>query len=390
MRASHRTNICEAVAVDGLLPDCALALAWDEQVANVHNLYAMYQSRAWISCAHDRSLPAANVLVSNSGGVGGRVIAPLAFETVRLRFHASRHLKFSLPIECVEILGGQPLGKLSYAECVELIETIWHKYPGIEGVYFKSVRDDSELWQVLAEQDWRLGRAPVYKLDGDRAFHYLALPTTFEAYLGEFGKKQRYNLKRQVRVLSEAFGETLAVSAITRPDQVSALVADVQKVTEKSWKAEQLAHAAPEIVANPDALAEIAAKGLLRAYVLKVRNEPCAYVIGYQFNHIYHYANIGYDASLSKYSPGNVLLFLVIQDLIENVGARVMNFGVTDAEYKRIFGNRHIKDAALLVLRSGLGNAVKLRMHSAFAAMRNFGRDVLRPRRARVLASDAQ
>jgi hypothetical protein len=380
----------EAIAVDEMPPDCALAVAWNDQVANARNLYAMYQSCSWISCTQDRSRRAAEVLVSNSGNDGDGIIAPLAFETVRLRFQAARRVKFSLPIECVEILGGQPLGKLSYPACVELIDTIWRMYPGIEGVYFKSVPDDSELWRILSEHQWRLGRTSVYKLDGDRAFHYLALPATFEGYLGEFRKKQRYNLKRQVRVLSEAFEDTLAVSCITSPDDVPALVADVQKVAEKSWKAEELDHAVPEIVSNPQALAEIAAKGLLRAYVLKLRNEPCAYVIGYQFKQIYHYANIGYDAGLSQYSPGNVLLLLVIQDLIEKVGAQFMNFGITDAEYKRVFGNQHIKDAALLVLRPGLRNALKLRMHSTFQGMKNFARDTLRARRGQAVGSDAK
>jgi hypothetical protein len=373
----------EAIAVDAMPSQSALALAWDEQVAQARNLYAMYQSRSWIACTQDRSARSAEVLVGDCDGAG--FIAPLAFETVPLRFQASRRVKFSLPIECVEILGGQPLGKLSYPACVELIETIWRRYPGIQGVYFKSVPDDSELWQLLCEHGWRLGRSPVCKLDGDRAFHYLALPATFEAYLGEFRKKQRYNLKRQVRVLSEAFENTVAVSCITRPEDVPALVADVHRVAEKSWKAEELDRSVPEIVANPGTLAEVAASGLLRAYVLKVRNEPCAYVIGYQFKHIYHYANIGYDAGLSQYSPGNVLLLLVIQDLIEKAGAQFMNFGITDAEYKRVFGNRHIKDAALLVLRPGLRNALKLGTYSAFQRMKNFARDRLRARRGQVV-----
>lgn len=374
----------EAIAIDKVPPDSALAAAWDEHVANVRNLYSMYQSRSWLSCTQDGSERTAEVLVSNAAAGHDSIIAPLAFETVPLRFQASRRAKFSLPIACVEILGGQPLGKLSYPACVELIDTIWRTYPDIQGVYFKSVPDDSDLWKVLAENQWRFGRTSAYKLDGERSFHYLALPGTFDGYMGEFRKKQRYNLKRQVRVLSEAFEETLEVSVITRPEDVSQLVADVNKVAEKSWKAEELDRAVPEVVANPKALEEIAAKGLLRAYVLKVKNEPCAYAIGYHFKQIYHYANIGYDSTLHQYSPGNVLLLLVIQDLIEKAGAQFMNFGITDAEYKRIFGNRHIKDAALLVLRPGLRNTAMLKMHAAFQGLKSYARERLRARRAQA------
>jgi hypothetical protein len=388
MQASEAMMGVEVIPVDTLPPGGALAVAWDEQVAKARNLYVMYQARDFIVCSRDGAQRPIEVLISNPTNVDEGIIAPLGFQAVPLRFQATRRLGFSLAFDCVEVLGGQPLGKLSHAACVELLDTLWRKYPRIQGVYFKSVPDDSELWRILSEHQWRIGRTPVHKLDGERTFHYLALPPTFDGYLGEFRKKQRYNLKRQVRVLSEAFDEALEVKCITLPEDVPALIAEVRKVAEKSWKAEELERALPEIVTKPEALTAIAAQGLLRAYVLKVKNEPCAYAVGYLFKNSYHYSDIGYDSTLSQYSPGNVLLLLVIQDLIEKAGAQFMNFGITDAGYKRIFGNRHIKDAALLVLRPGVRNAVLLKLHGTFQRIKDFARDRLRAGRDRAQAED--
>jgi hypothetical protein len=357
----------DILPVDKVVVDSELAHQWDEQVKQVHNLYAMYQAREWILCSGMDSSTESVVLTVQSSAVPDQtMIVPVAFETTLLRFQLSRRYQLAFKIPCVEVLGSQAVGAVTYRSYVELVESLWHRYPHIRGIFFKSVPNDSDLWRMLAENKWRVGSSDVYMLDGERPFHYLALASTFEGYLAEFRKKQRYNLKRQVRVMSEAHDNSLIVECVTHNGDVPRLVDAVRKIADKSWKATELKRAAPEIVSQPAVLERIAEGGLLRAYLLNVKGQPRAYVIGYLFNGVYHYANIGYDSELSDYSPGNVLLLLVIQDLIEKAGARYMNFGITDAEYKRVFGNRHIVDAGLLILRPGLGNSLKRVTHWLF------------------------
>ena len=62
----------------------------------------------------------------------------------------------------------------------------------------------------------------------------------------------------------------------------------------------------------------LAKTGLLRSYLLKCGERLRAFVIGYQFNGVFHYAEIGYDREFSEHSPGTVLLHLLIQDLCDH------------------------------------------------------------------------
>src|SRR5512138_434898 len=344
------------------IADAALACEWQSAMGTTQNLYAMYQSIPWLSTVDGQG----SVSVVVKGEPSGACILPLATNPVRLKFSLSRGVQPGITLRCVELLGGEPVGGLTYDSCEEILEAIWKERPEIDGVYMKSVMESSALWSILEEHGWTVGRARAYKPEGERPFHYLVLPESFEAYLSQFRKKQRYNLKRQVRVLAEASSNALELCCIRDVVDVDRLIDCVGVVTERSWKSGTLAHAIPEIVKKPEYLADLPRKRLLHSYVLNVNGAPCAYVLGYLYNGIYHYANIGYDLRLASYSPGNVLLFLVVEDLIGKASASVLNFGISDAEYKRIFGNRHVRDASILLMRPSTRNRFCRAVHRGF------------------------
>lgn len=368
----------EIIPFNTIGPDSPLLRIWNEKAAMERNLYGLYQTSAWLSCTTNPRRAQPRLLVSRQAAdAAPSALAPIALEDVPLRFRAARREFACARLRCVEVLGGRVLGDPDYASYCAIVRGIFEQTPEIQGIYFKSVPSDSALWSALAAHDWRLDGARAYRLDGERPFHYAEFPPTFDGYLGEFRKKQRYNLKRQVRLMNEGVGNTLRMTLIDSRGQVDAFLEDVRLVTEKSWKVE-LEEPAPDLADDPDALRALADAGLLRAYLLRAHDAPVAYALGYRHRDVYHYANIGYDAAFAKYSPGAVLLLQMIQDLVDNAGVRYMNFGITDANYKRVFGNRHISDASVVVLRPGLRNTLLAGAHGAFESAKN----LLRRRRA--------
>jgi len=377
--------VIRAIPFREAVGDQVLVQEWETGMQATDNLYAMYQSVAWISTMMDTG--SVSLLIEETGAEHGRTrrcILPLAPTSVRLKFPLSRSLQPSFTIRCLELLGGEPIGEVDYDTLLTTLEAIWKAHPGIDAIYMKSVTQSSHLWGILDQRGWRIGDTPVYKPDGERPFHYLVLPESFDAYLGQFRKKQRYNLRRQVRVLSEAHANRLELNCLRQARDVDVLIDSIHAITERSWKAAKLRRAIPEAVEKPAGLAALAEQGLLRSYVLTADGTPCAYVLGYLYNGIYHYANIGYDARFAPYSPGNVLLFLVIEDLIKNAQAKVMNFGISDAEYKRIFGNRHIKDASLLFMRPSLKNSLRREIHRGFSKLKQTVKQLVSTRARRT------
>jgi CelD/BcsL family acetyltransferase involved in cellulose biosynthesis len=114
---------------------------------------------------------------------------------------------------------------------------------------------------------------------------------------------------------------------------------------------------------------DVARRGLLRSYVLYGANAPCALVLGYQFGDVFHYAEIAYDQTFGRFSPGTALLYLLIEDLTGHRSPRLVNFGIGDAGYKREFSNIHAEDASVLLLPKNAANAVRRRCHGAFRSL---------------------
>ncbi|MET0090262.1 MAG: GNAT family N-acetyltransferase, partial [Candidatus Thiodiazotropha sp.] len=218
----------------------------------------------------------------------------------------------------------------------------------------------------LAANDWKLGEAPVYLPDSIRLFHYIELPKTHDEYLSGFRSKQRYTLKKKVRKLLEAFPGRVDVFELSDTNELPRLTENATRIINNSWKAQNLKQPLPSSIRDMNYLSNIAKKGLLKAHVLTIDGEPCAFIIGYLYKGIYHYADLAYDLRFGDYSPGIVLLYRVIETMIEQEKASFVNFGITDAQYKQVFGNRHQQDAGIMVLRPTLTNKFKIGLHRMF------------------------
>lgn len=123
----------------------------------------------------------------------------------------------------------------------------------------------------------------------------------------------------------------------------------------------------------------LASRGLLRSYLLRCNGKSIAYVFGYQYERVYHYVEIGYDPAVAEWSPGSVLLYLLVKDLIEGGGIGTLYFGFGESFYKKCFGNSTFPSTTVWLLRKTLSNRLHSFNHAAFrrglaVARRYFGR----------------
>ena len=102
-----------------------------------------------------------------------------------------------------------------------------------------------------------------------------------------------------------------------------------------------------------------------RCYLLQAADKPCAFLVGYQYGDVFQSAELGFDANLSRFSPGTVLMYLLIEDLHKHRPVRLLNFGVGDATYKMRFGNISSTDRSLLLMRKSIRNRLITSGHKA-------------------------
>jgi CelD/BcsL family acetyltransferase involved in cellulose biosynthesis len=184
----------------------------------------------------------------------------------------------------------------------------------------------------------------------------LELAEDFEAYLGRFKKKPRYNLKRNVRLLEEFCEGDLQVQRIDQPEQVADFFDALDHIFARCWQGKTLGYRARNSESEVGYHRALAEQGWLRCYLLRGKGQPVAYVLGYQYAGRYYYEEIGYDQDWREQNPGNALTFLMLEDLHGENRPDLLDFGYGENTYKQVFGSRfHMAVNSHIVPRAGKG-----------------------------------
>jgi CelD/BcsL family acetyltransferase involved in cellulose biosynthesis len=196
------------------------------------------------------------------------------------------------------------------------------------------------------------------------------LEGSFETYMRKRSPKLRVNVERAFRTL--AGSGSVELKCYREPADVDRLFADASQVRRRSWQFEALGALKKDgLQSSHDSLAELARRELLRGYVLYAGGTPCAFVVGYQFQGVFFYSVVGYDADFARHSPGIALLYLMLEDLHAHDRPRMVSFGRGDDDYKRRFGTTEREVGTHLFFRPTLRNRMRVRNHHLFVQARN-------------------
>ena len=346
--------------------DPGLRSAWTRSLQESGDVNVVYASPEWFDSFRDAYGDAEFALLAASDATGTiRGVVPIRHRVYQLPLDVSGRVLLSFGFVSVEILGSIPTLAADAATRDALLQAIRDTWPRCQAIYLDVVPLDSP-WNACfraAQHDWA-----AYEIDGARPWFLLDVPPTPEAFLSALGSKSRGTLRRKVKRLGEVAGGDVQMTRYGTPETVQAFLEAATVVSRTSWQHRVLGtriSTDPRTVRWFEALAR---HGLLRGYLLTAGTQPHAFVVGYQYQGVFHYAELGYDPALARESPGTVLLFLLIQDLCAFDRAAVLNFGMGDAEYKRRFGTRQQSDDTLILIKRSLRGRAAVATHRTFRA----------------------
>ena len=151
---------------------------------------------------------------------------------------------------------------------------------------------------------------------------------TYEDYFKQRSANTRYHIRRCQRNL-EKHGK-VEFSLITRPDQLKEAVHAYIDVSDSSWKA-------PGTMYSLEGLQLIglcAQKGYLRMGILRLDDVPVAADFWIVTNGSALCTRLAYHEEYKKLAPGVVLTHFMLQHILDEDHARVIDFGFGPDEYK--------------------------------------------------------
>jgi CelD/BcsL family acetyltransferase involved in cellulose biosynthesis len=204
--------------------------------------------------------------------------------------------------------------------------------PVLTPVTHQQMPDDGTISRMLSFD----GKAIRYASYRGKRFFIDLSAGSFEVYLNKFSGKTRNTLKRRVRRFAEHSGGQIDFRCYTTPEEMIEFRRHAIAVALLTYQ-RKIGWSLPEDEDFKAKLIEEAEDGRVYGFLLMHENRPVAYAFCRTESDVIIYALLGHDPSFGAFSPGTVLLYLVIQRLFATRKFRVFDFGGMAADYKSFF-----------------------------------------------------
>lgn len=350
------------------LGDERFVAEWQHLLSKVRSRCKLFMSPEWI--AHVARRQDASVLLwlarDSSGDLVG--VVPVRRRDFKLAFDVANRVLWNASLRVAEVMGSQPCLPDCHQLLRALIENVMETWPDCEGVYFDALPSDCFCSRAIRAQGAG-GRSVVYSPYDERPSIVTTICASFDEYMNSKSAKTRSKLRRKLRMITDS-GET-KLKRYTDSSDVLGFVEGLSCVSARTWQNRLLGIQYRNDAETCAKFRDLAERQLLRGYLLWRDGQPLAFVVGYQYDGVYYYADVGFDPQAAELSPGTFLLFLILQDLHGYDPPKELNYGVGDAAYKQRFGEVVGTDETVLFLRRGMRNRFLMLSHSGFMAALN-------------------
>ncbi len=340
-----------------------LRAGWEAAFQASTSLLKLFQSPSWFDHLLVTEKDPDLYVASARDDSGETVATPIRRQPeYPLEVKALHRTVFRANLKLVELLATSPLLPPDEPAHDWLLRSIVERFPDCDCIGANFVPTDSFFWHYVHESRFVRENFMLYLPEVGR-LHSLALPPTFDDYLGKFKAKTRFTLRKKVKLLDAHCQGHLALRRYETPEQAHEFIATVLPLAQRSWQHQEFGGVFQDGIDWERKVTDLAARSMFRGYILWAGETPYAFVLGYQHGNVYFYAKVGFDQAFDKLSPGTVLLFLLIEDLYRYHPPTRLNFGRGDSHYKEAFGNVAADDHDVLLVRRTLKNRARLVAH---------------------------
>jgi CelD/BcsL family acetyltransferase involved in cellulose biosynthesis len=228
---------------------------------------------------------------------------------------------------------------------------------GADGVLFRSHPIGKRLSR-LSLSDGMLRYVP----SAYRRF-YITLQGTFDQYLANFSAKSRSTVRRKVRKFADFCGGSIDFRCYHRPTEIAEFLRLAKEISANSYQERLLSAGLPHDAAFVETAVQLAGLDRVRGYLLFHDQRPISYLFCPIRDGVLLYQHVGYDPAYAKWSPGTVLLYLVLERLYAEPGPRLFDFTEGESQQKEVFSTGSTSCADIYYLKRSLRNLIVVMAH---------------------------
>lgn len=172
---------------------------------------------------------------------------------------------------------------------------------------------------------------------------YVETKGDFLHYIASKNKKTISTLKRKTKKIENSNENSDTFKVYSSPEDFEDFFKLALPISKKSFQYRLFNKGLPAAQQFKDDVLRKSEKGEVFGYILWVQDTPVAYNFCPVFNgNVVLYDNSGYDPAYSKYSPGSVLQFKIIEDLFARKGIDYYDLCVGEGIHKEILATDYV------------------------------------------------
>jgi len=185
---------------------------------------------------------------------------------------------------------------------------------------------------------------------------YASLEGGFDAYLARFSSKSRSTLKRKLRRFEERSGGALDLRLYRTEAEAEPFYRHARAVSATTYQERLLGAGLPEGEGPLAAMRALAASDQMRGWILFLDGRPVSYLYAPADGDTLIYSHLGYDPAVAELSPGTVLQFEAMRQLMDEGRFAYFDFTEGEGQHKLQFGTGTVDCLDVLLLRPGVAN----------------------------------
>lgn len=168
--------------------------------------------------------------------------------------------------------------------------------------------------------------------------YYVETKGSFEDYCLRYKGKSRNSLNRKIKKVDKSNNNIEAFRIFNRSEDVDEFLNIAKAVSQNSYQEKLFGRVLSTEVVFADSVKEKAEQGRFRGYILYAEDKPIAYNLCPIYGDgVLFYDWTGYDPTYSKYSPGTVLQYKIIEDAFNDDSIKFYDLCTGEGRHKEFF-----------------------------------------------------
>ena len=323
---------------------------WRERQRVQDRFMALTAGPEWFAMlAADRSGATVAAVRDSSGTC--RAVLPLLPVTWSFDFRFLGRCWHRHPVAALRVCGGDLIEDgIAPADLGPVWCALRQQCPALGGIWFDHVGSEERSGKIRASCGRRFFAHPAFAA----LPHYrLRLPPTVEEFRRLRSPESLKKIHGRERALARAAGAECRLVEIRSPADWAPYSQRIMDLMDHTWQSRRLGHQF-----NLSSLSDVAGRGWLRSFLLMAGETAAAFAFCFQGYGVLVYEQIGYDPRFSKFSPGTILLYRMLERLYEadtpfdgtQGRPECVDFGEGEAEYKNLLANDVIRADGLMIV----------------------------------------